>query len=49
MTTQKKRLQVSLTDEQYEMLLVIAQKKGISKSGILALALEEYSEKQLKR
>lgn len=47
MATQKKRLQVSLTDEQYEILLSIAQKKGISKSAILALSLEEYAEKQL--
>lgn len=49
MATQKKRIQVSLTDEQHELLLVIAKKKGIAKSGILALALEEYAEKHLEK
>lgn len=45
MATKKKRLQVSLTDEQFEILQALATKTGISKSGILALALEEYAKK----
>ena len=43
MATQKKRLQVSFTEEQYENLLKLAKDKGFSKSAIIVLALEEYS------
>lgn len=46
MATQKKRLQVSFTEEQYENLLKLAKDKGFSKSAIIVLALEEYSKKQ---
>jgi len=47
MATQKKRIQVSFTDEQVELLDKLAKNKGFSKSAILALALEEYSRKEL--
>lgn len=47
--TTKKRLQVSLTEEQYSNLENIANEKGFSKSAILALALEEYSRKELEQ
>ncbi len=42
----KKRLQVSLTEKQYELLEKAAKEKGFSKSAILALALEEYTRKE---
>lgn len=44
--TSKKRLQVSLTEKQYELLEKVAKEKGFSKSAILALALEEYTRKE---
>lgn len=44
--TSKKRLQVSLTEKQYELLERVAKEKGFSKSAILALALEEYTRKE---
>ena len=47
MATQKKRIQVSFTDEQVELLDKLAKNKGFSKSALLALALEEYSRKEL--
>lgn len=47
MSTQKKRIQVSFTDEQVDLLDKLAKNKGFSKSAILALALEEYSRKEL--
>lgn len=44
--TNKKRVQISLTKEQYLKLENISKEKGFSKSAILALALEEYSRKE---
>ncbi|EOA8631712.1 ribbon-helix-helix protein, CopG family, partial [Staphylococcus aureus] len=43
----KTRLQISLTDKQIEELEKLAKEKGFTKSAILALALEEYSRKEL--
>lgn len=45
--TKKRRLQISLTEKQFELLEGLAKEKGFSKSAILALALEEYSRKEL--
>lgn len=42
----KKRVQVSFTDEQHEMLVNLAKQKGFSKSAIIVLALEEYLKSQ---
>ncbi|CIT26052.1 MULTISPECIES: CopG family transcriptional regulator [Bacilli] len=46
MATTKKRIQVTFTDEQLEMLEKMAKEKGFTKSAILALALEEYEKLQ---
>lgn len=45
--SRKTRLQISLTDKQIEELERIAKDKGFTKSAIIALALEEYSRKEL--
>lgn len=45
----KTRLQISLTDKQIEELEKLATEKGFTKSAILALALEEYSRKELEQ
>lgn len=45
----KTRLQISLTDKQIEQLEKLAKEKGFTKSAILALALEEYSRKELEQ
>ena len=41
-----KRVQVSFTDEQHQMLVDLAKSKGFSKSAIVVLALEEYLKMQ---
>lgn len=46
MATDKKRVQVSFTDEQHQMLVDLAKSKGFSKSAIVVLALEEYLKMQ---
>lgn len=46
MATNKKRVQVSFTDEQHQMLVELAKSKGFSKSAIIVLALEEYLKTQ---
>lgn len=46
MATDKKRVQVSFTDEQHQMLVDLAKSKGFSKSAIIVLALEEYLKSQ---
>lgn len=46
MATNKKRVQVSFTDEQHQMLVDLARSKGFSKSAIIVLALEEYLKTQ---
>lgn len=46
MATDKKRVQVSFTDEQHQMLVDLAKSKGFSKSAIIVLALEEYLKTQ---
>lgn len=43
MPTDKKRITVSLTEEQNNNLETFAKEKGFSKSAILVLALEEYA------
>ena len=45
MATQKKRLQISLTDEQFAILEKLSKEKGFTKSAILALALEKLNQK----
>jgi metal-responsive CopG/Arc/MetJ family transcriptional regulator len=49
MATNKKRITVSLTEDQYSTLEKLAKEKGFSKSAILALALEDYSRKELEQ
>ncbi|MDN6724467.1 MAG: ribbon-helix-helix protein, CopG family [Tetragenococcus halophilus] len=49
MATNKKRITVSLTEDQYSTLEKLAKVKGFSKSAILALALENYSRKELEQ
>ncbi|WP_367376344.1 CopG family transcriptional regulator [Lentilactobacillus kefiri] len=49
MATNKKRITVSLTKDQYSTLEKFAKEKGFSKSAILALALEDYSRKELEQ
>ena len=39
MATDKKRVQVSFTDEQHQMLVDLAKSKGFSKSAIIVLVL----------
>ncbi len=43
--TNKKRLQITLTDEQLVILEKMAKEKGFTKSAVIALALEKYNEK----
>ncbi|MCJ0941570.1 ribbon-helix-helix domain-containing protein [Mammaliicoccus sciuri] len=43
----KKRVQISLTDNQIDELNKLAKEKGFTKSAIVALAIEEYSRKEL--
>ncbi|MFK4842124.1 MULTISPECIES: ribbon-helix-helix protein, CopG family [Lactococcus] len=45
----KKRITVSLTEDQYSTLEKLAKEKGFSKSAILALALEDYSRKEFEQ
>jgi len=45
----KKRVQISLTNKQIEELDKIAKEKGFTKSAIVALAIEEYSRKELEQ
>ncbi|CAD2070472.1 copy-number control protein [Jeotgalicoccus coquinae] len=45
----KKRVMISLTLEQSEILERIAKEKGFTKSAIVALSLEEYSRKELEQ
>lgn len=45
----KKRVMISLTLEQNEILERIAREKGFTKSAIVALSLEEYSRKELEQ
>lgn len=46
MATEKKRVSISLTDEQYELVDKIAKSRGFSKSAIFVLALEDYLKNQ---
>lgn len=39
---QKKRITISLTNEQFRLLEQLAQFKGFTKSAVVALALESY-------
>ena len=47
MTEHKKRLTITLAQNIYDDLGKIAKEKGLSKSAILTIALEEYSRKEL--
>lgn len=46
MAAQKKRVSVSLTEEQFETVQSMAKERGISKTAIFVLALEEYLKNQ---
>lgn len=46
MGNSKKRLQITLTAMQFKNLEQFSSEKGIAKSAVLALALEEYLKKQ---
>ncbi|CYV06660.1 TPA: ribbon-helix-helix protein, CopG family [Streptococcus suis] len=46
MSENKKRLQITLTDEQFKILESLAKEKGFTKSAVIALALETYNEKK---
>lgn len=46
MLVAKKRLQISLTDEQFRVLELLAKEKGFTKSAVIALALEKFEEKK---
>lgn len=46
MSANKKRLQITLTDEQFVILENLAKEKGFTKSAVIALALETYSERK---
>ncbi|GGB13386.1 ribbon-helix-helix protein, CopG family [Macrococcus hajekii] len=46
MATEKKRIMISLTEEQNNELEKMAKERGFSKSAIIALALEEYKKGQ---
>ncbi|GAA3720317.1 ribbon-helix-helix domain-containing protein [Salinicoccus jeotgali] len=46
MGTEKKRLMISLTEEQNNELEKLAKEKGFSKSAIIVIALEEYKKGQ---
>lgn len=46
MATQKKRVSISLTDEQFEIVQKMAKERGFSKTAIFVLALEEYLKNQ---
>lgn len=46
MAESKKRVSIGLTNNQYELVTKLANKKGFSKSAIFVLALEEYSRKE---
>lgn len=46
MNTTKKRLTVTLSEKVYSDLEKIAKEKGLSKSAILTVALEEYKKGQ---
>ena len=39
-------MQISLTDNQIDILDKLSKEKGFTKSAIVALALEEYSRKE---
>lgn len=43
--TEKKRVSISLTEEQYALVSNVAKERGFSMSAIFVLALEEYAEK----
>lgn len=44
--SQKKRVMISLTEEQNNELEKLAKEKGFSKSAIVVVALEEYKKGQ---
>lgn len=46
MTDKKKRVSIGLTDEKYKVVDELAKSKGLSKSAIFVLALEEYLKTQ---
>lgn len=46
MSIEKKRFQVSFTDDQFEKLTLAALKKGLTKSSLLSVIFEEWLEEQ---
>jgi len=48
LVTRKKRLTISLSDVVYKKLDDIAERKGLTKSAVLTIALDEYLKGQKK-
>ncbi|WP_353545420.1 CopG family transcriptional regulator [Streptococcus uberis] len=46
MSTNKKRFQVSFTEEQFKELTFAALKKGLTKSSLLSVVFDEWLEDQ---
>ncbi|MGO5474025.1 CopG family transcriptional regulator (plasmid) [Streptococcus suis] len=46
MSTNKKRFQVSFTEEQFKKLTFAALKKGLTKSSLLSVVFDEWLEDQ---
>lgn len=49
MPTEKKRVSISLTDSQFQIVDKMSKERGISKTAIFVLALEEYAKKQFEK
>jgi hypothetical protein len=49
MSIDKKRFQVSFTDEQFEKLTLSALKKGLTKSSLLSVIFDEWLQEQKKQ
>lgn len=49
MSIDKKRFQVSFTDEQFEKLTLAALKKGLTKSSLLSVIFDEWLQKEKKQ
>ena len=49
MSIDKKRFQVSFTDEQFEKLTLAALKKGLTKSSLLSVIFDEWLQEQKKQ
>lgn len=49
MATDKKRIMISLTDDQYADLEAISEETGLTKSACVSLAMAEWSKKMRRR